>query len=205
MNTETLSFHVNNAASVPMTGIPGASLSIDPAEAPQLSPELLRSLTAVQNVNIGVAGLTGVTYPPVIIGDPPGPCPGVTIVPIGEPWKPVPYETVPNLPWVPAPGLSGYLNVQPSPWNVTWHADRVVARADVPGVRVADLSVEIENGSLRVSGKRFDTLAPVSLSVVIGPDFDPKTAEASLEAGVLTVTVKKLVERLVHKVAVVAK
>jgi HSP20 family molecular chaperone IbpA len=90
-------------------------------------------------------------------------------------------------------------------WKFTVHADRCVAQHDFPGVKVSDLLVSIEGNVIKVSGRRFDTGLSVNAEWYIGNDYDAKTAEASLEAGVLTVVVMKCKEKHVHHVRVVER
>jgi hypothetical protein len=169
------------------------------------------------------------------IGDPPYgiPYPGTTWIPgpwpnqaIAAPWPgypqpyigdlPEPYE--PNIkitPWPPVvPNVNPPFNpfgpsaftLLPNPWYVQFHADRVVARCDVPGALVDSVNVEITNGSIQVSYRRFDTNGLCyPQAQFIGTDYDPKTAEATLEQGVLTITVKLFAEKIAHKVPVIVK
>jgi len=131
-----------------------------------------------------------------------------------RPWDITPV--VPNVPWnppidaqpYPLGGVtittSGYLSV--SPWRVdTSVVDRITLALDVPGVKVQDLKVEIDDGWVRVSAVRFDTKATNNQTYYVGPAFDPTTCEATLEAGVLTLIVMKFVDRLPRKVNVKVK
>ena len=90
-------------------------------------------------------------------------------------------------------------------WRMTYGSDCITASTDVPGVRLEDLTVELENGVIKAHGKRFDNKQLVNLTQAIGTDYDPATSEASLEAGVLTVTVRKFKDKVTHKVNVKAK
>ena len=96
-------------------------------------------------------------------------------------------------------------NVGPNAWRITPANDRITASVDMPAVRPADLTVELENGTIKVAGKRFDTGLHVSHQQFIGTDYDPKTADATLEAGVLTVVVMRFKEKVAHKVPVTVK
>ena len=153
----------------------------------------------------------------VHIGDPPpGPFPGTAWISDFPPspikvQQPLVSPNVATLPYVPNPGgvVVGGLDVgallTSNPWNLTWHPDRVVARCDVPGAKDA-IDVSITNGIISVSYKRFDTGGIVHPAVqLIGTAYDPKTAEATLEAGVLTVTVMLDTKKTAHKVPVTVK
>jgi hypothetical protein len=152
----------------------------------------------------------------VFIGDPPigKPYPGTTwIGDFPPPFWAQPY--VPNVPYEPPAksDMFDHLHVfpwtvlptVPSPWTCSYLVDRIVAHADLPGVRASDLVVELAGGNIKVTGKRFDTMLPVSLQFTIGYDYDPTTAEASLEAGVLSVIVFKAKDKQVHRVTVTTK
>lgn len=92
-----------------------------------------------------------------------------------------------------------------SAWRVSYAGDKITAAVDVPGVKLEDLEVVIENSIIKVTGKRFDNGQVVSLTQVIGNDYDPKSSVADLEAGVLTVVVKKFEDKVVHKVNIKGK
>lgn len=141
-------------------------------------------------------------YPNPYIGDPPpGYEPPIKITPVPQQVWPT---VVPN-------GLNPYLGpstftMLPNPWNVQFLADHVIARCDVPGAILDSLNVEITNGSIQVSYRRFDTNGLCyPQAQFIGADYDPKTAEATLEQGVLTIIVKPFAAKLSHKVPVTAK
>ncbi len=90
-------------------------------------------------------------------------------------------------------------------WRVDAKDDKITLKLDLPGVHVEDLSLEIENGTLKLLGSRKDTGATVSQMYLLGPDYDPKTADATLECGVLTLVVLKYKEKLTHKIEIVQK
>jgi hypothetical protein len=159
------------------------------------------------------------------IGDPPAglPFPGTTHFDIVS-QKPTPFAgdgvcqpsgLWPTVAWPNTLGpfqvTQGFLNpgvgslTVPTGWTFSVLGDRCTARVDMPGVKAADLMIDIDNGTIKATGKRFDTNVPVMTQQFIGSDFDPKTAEAVLEAGVLTVTVLKFKEKLVHRVPVAEK
>lgn len=153
----------------------------------------------------------------VYVGDfPPGP-----MYEPFDPWLPnlvpnpiVPQKLYPVGPaFVPNVGLpstwptAGIVTITSSDpqWNLVTSHDRITASVDMPGVRAQDLTVEIENGVIKASAQRFDTKLHVSRQQVIGTDYDPKTAEATIEAGVLTVTVMRFKDRVTHRVPVTGK
>jgi len=137
-----------------------------------------------------------------------GPVQQPTIMPLPHTIYPsIPIDRAPD-PWMNPAGWGTITTtswpVQPT-WRVTFGADRITAATDVPGIRLEDLDVVIENGVIKATGKRFDNGQSVSLTQVIGVDYDSTTSEASLEAGVLTVTVRKFKDKVTHKVNVKAK
>lgn len=89
-------------------------------------------------------------------------------------------------------------------WRIMYDRDKVTASIDVPGVKLEDLEVIIENGIIKVTGKRFDNGYVVNLVQTIGVDYDPESSAADLEAGVLTIVVKKF-DKVVHRVNVKGK
>jgi hypothetical protein len=135
------------------------------------------------------------------------------IIPIPQKLIPLGPSILPNTqPWptiIPNPGLGGITlgaTLAPNPWNVQFQSDKVVARCDVPGAVADSVNVEITNGSIQVNYRRFDTNGLCYPQVqCIGTDYDPKTAEATLELGVLTIVVKRFAEKATHKVTVTAK
>ena len=154
---------------------------------------------------IGTAPWPG--YPNPYIGDlPPVYEPPVKVVPVGP--SIMPNGIFPSVQPNPAFDWSGISlgTITPNPWHLTFQADKVVARCDVPGAKLESINVEITNGSISVNYRRFDTgglCYPQSQQ--IGQDYDPSTAEATLEAGVLTVTVARFKDKVAHKVTVTAK
>lgn len=92
-----------------------------------------------------------------------------------------------------------------------------VLRAPLPGLSSEDLSVEVENGTLKLSAKR-STSAPEGYTTVrrergdlsfersvrLGPKVDTDAIEAKLEHGVLTITMPKRAEQKPRQIAIVA-
>ena len=163
------------------------------------------------NGQITVGTLPWPGYPNPYIGDPPPVYdPPIKIVPApidiwpqpGLPWDVTPYQPtiLPNTGWQPS------FTLAPNPWNVTFQGDRVIARCDVPGAVLESLSVEIKDGSISVNYRRFDNNGLCyPQAQFIGTGYDPKTAEAFLDRGVLTIVVMAFAEKQGHKVTVVAK
>ena len=136
-----------------------------------------------------------------------GPVPQPTILPIPQKLYPsIPIDRAPD-PWMnPGWGTITTMSWPAQPeWRVTYGSDNITASTDVPGIKLEDLTVELENGIIKASGKRFDNGLFVNHTHSIGTTYDPATSEASLEAGVLTVTVRKFKDKLTHKVRVKAK
>jgi HSP20 family protein len=88
------------------------------------------------------------------------------------------------------------------PLNVFRGKDRLVIRAEIPGVEPAGLSVDVEGRQLTIRGERKATdAAPggyhrrerpwgsFSRSVTLPDDVDGAQAEASLRNGILTLTI----------------
>lgn len=78
---------------------------------------------------------------------------------------------------------------------------------DLPGVESQDLSVEYEEGALRIEGKRkpfFDEGEGAKFSRVfrLPKSVDPEKIEAKLENGVLTVTLPKQEKERPKKISV---
>lgn len=144
------------------------------------------------------------------IGDfPPVLDPLISPVVPNVPYGPIgPQRNAPNEQWIQVQGNStqGYITLETPPqWRTTRSSDRIVAAIDVPGMKIEDLNVTIDNGSVLVTGTRFDTGGLVTLHYNMGIDYDPETASAVLEAGVLTVTVMRFKERSSRRVPVTAK
>jgi HSP20 family molecular chaperone IbpA len=171
-------------------------------------------LTATTTIGI-CPDYTGDWPPHPYIGDPlPDPFlptrvyPG--IIPY-SPWHPdtTPWDVIPLIPYTPPVQPSFHFSPTPV-WSLDIQGDRCIAKLDLPGVRNSDLKVEIENGSIHVTAKRFDTgvfdaRTNVNTVQFIGADYDPKTSEATLEAGVLTVTILKFKEKSAFSVPVTVK
>jgi len=75
--------------------------------------------------------------------------------------------------------------------------DNLVLSVDLPGAKAADLKLEAEGHNVRISGKQkgVDFKYDYSLSKI----YDPTTAAAKLEDGVLTLTFRKY-EQIKQKV-----
>lgn len=144
-----------------------------------------------------------------------------TTVPFTQPWKfipSVPYEPYePVKPWKKCPkdaaqekqDIEDFLkNVKLAPvsWRTKQHKDRIELSIDVPGVRADDLDVQLDGTVLRVSGKRFDSGLKVEHTYAVdGSTYDPQTSEAFLDSGVLTVVVKRHVNRTSKTIKVTVK
>lgn len=91
-----------------------------------------------------------------------------------------------------------------------------VLRADLPGVREQDVSIELENGVLTLSGERKTehedrtkghyrverAFGTFSRSLTLPDGVDPDAVEASFEHGVLEVRIPKPERRRPRKVAI---
>ena len=135
--------------------------------------------------------------------------------PIEEPYKvPVVPGKADFVPYTPAINTTsivswwphGSVTLAPA-WRVNVTADGTTASCDVPGARDPnDVNVIFLDGTVTVSYKRFDTgdFCVVG-SQFLAHDCDPATLSALLEAGVLTVSVKKLPPKFGQRVTVVVK
>lgn len=224
MNEQTLQYN----SGICLTGImpEGASLQMTSSE-----------LYGDQQACIGTTTVTSIGISPDYTGDwPPHPYIGDTIIPPYDPFSPgitpwpvkvypsvSPYPWGPNpwhpdtTPWDILPFIPPVQPFQPTfqfslapVWSLDMQVDKCIAKLDLPGVRVNDLKVEIENGTITVVAKRFDTglldsRTNVNSQQFIGTSYDPKTSEATLEAGVLTVIVLKFKTKSAFSVPVTVK
>jgi HSP20 family protein len=95
-------------------------------------------------------------------------------------------------------------------------ADAFVVRADLPGVKDADLDISVHNGVLSVSGQRQAEerkdgesyflyerqFGSFSRSFSLPESADGDKVDASLEGGVLTLTIGKKIEAKPRKIAI---
>lgn len=117
--------------------------------------------------------------------------------PIQPPYVPTP-QVVPS-PLALIPPLVDWGSIIMSPPTVTlfrrrWDPDRITTSIDVPGCRSCDVTVTISDFVISATGKRPDTLETFTHTCPIGDLYDPDTATATLEAGVLTVVVERFKE-----------
>lgn len=96
------------------------------------------------------------------------------------------------------------ISYAPDPWRRKVEGESITLSYDVPGVRVEDANVEIDCGVIKFSGRRHDTGATVSSTCNVGHDYDPESATASIDMGVLTIKLERLASRRTHKVPVSA-
>jgi HSP20 family protein len=94
--------------------------------------------------------------------------------------------------------------------------DHLVLRADLPGVSEEDVSVEIKDRMLTISGERKDehneenegyyrferVHGQFARSLAIPDGIDPEQVDASFDRGVLEVRIPKPAERKPHRVAI---
>lgn len=139
----------------------------------------------------------------VWVGDfPPGPS-WVPYKPVQE-FTPIPQTIIPLGP----PGFDWNSTMQLAlpRWRTSWDADVLTAEIDLPGVRPEWLEVDIVDNAIKVVVARFETnFVQREEFALPGNEFDPSSAEATLEFGVLTVTLKRFKEKRGHKVTVTAK
>lgn len=153
----------------------------------------------------GLGGTGGPWRRDVWVGDfPPDP---LNPFPQIQPYVPIPQTIYPI---GPAPLMQpidfSKANLSPvSPWRVKLTSNSMVASVDMPGVKLEDVEVTIDDGVLRASGKRSDTGAVTKAELEVGSVFDPSTAEATLVDGVLAVEIQRIPERKPRRVPVSAK
>ena len=142
---------------------------------------------------------------PIYIGDFPPPWINEPVISPGL-IMPIPPRDVEYVPSWMRPYERSYVSsrteTHDTPWRVNHQSDKVIATIDVPGVKESDLIVDIENGIINVSGRRFDTSRLISHSQVIGNQYDSSTAEATLDCGVLTVIVKRFKEKMSRRIQI---
>lgn len=127
-----------------------------------------------------------------------------TIDPIILPYQPpTPPGIIPGSTW---PATNSFITVggSISAWNLDVKADRIIATVDVPGCKAEGIELTLSNGTLSVKATRTKG-GYASFQTHIGTDYDPDTAEAEVEDGVLTVTVMRFKEKISKKIAVKAK
>lgn len=180
----------------------------------------VNSSTTVFNPSL-IAGIAGA--PASFIPRPTGLVTTMTVGGFNDAWPwPVdlnPYPGYPTYPDVPYPLYPVYPMPIMQPWitttisNVTGiHTfkatvvgDSIELRLDVPGVTPNDVLVDIENGFVKVSATRSDTKINNTQSHYVGLDYDARTCEATVEHGVLTITIKKHKEKLARRIPVKVK
>lgn len=87
-------------------------------------------------------------------------------------------------------------------WNTKLIGDQLTLSVDVPGVRTDSITIEIEDHIVRVVCTRFDSGVIITKRCDVNRDYDPATAIAVLDSGVLTISLKKFREKIVHRVTV---
>lgn len=87
--------------------------------------------------------------------------------------------------------------------NVVDEADRVVIEAELPGVSTSDLSLEVKDGELTLTGKRANSareghyimreraFADYRRVFTLSNAIDPTKIDAEMKDGLLTVTLQK--------------
>jgi len=91
------------------------------------------------------------------------------------------------------------------PWKLEVKHDRINAMIDVPGCKAEGIELELTNGKLSVKATRSKAGGYSHFDTFIGMDYDPETAEAELEDGVLTVTVMRFKDKIAKRITVKKK
>src|SRR5215218_8467658 len=106
---------------------------------------------------------------------------------------------------------SGALRRWVPPMDLVETDDHLVLRADLPGLDVDDVNIEVKDGVLTVSGERTDGFYRVerafggfSRSMSLPQDVDAERIDASFDKGVLEVRIPKPEERKPHRVEISA-
>lgn len=125
----------------------------------------------------------------VRIGDNPDWIPGPTYVPNpnAQIWPSNPIVPIGS----PYQHTTGYLQIVPSYWRNKIKGEWLELSCDMPGIALSDIKVEIDGLTLKASGVRGDTKENVLRTWTLPDSYDPVTAQASLENGVLFVMVKR--------------
>lgn len=102
--------------------------------------------------------------------------------------------------------------------NVTEDPDAIHVRAEVPGIRAADLDVTVENGTLTISGERRPAeeenasfhrrereWGAFRRSLTLGTRVDTERVEAAYTDGILTITLPKAAESRPKQITVRAE
>src|SRR5690606_33393779 len=86
-------------------------------------------------------------------------------------------------------------------WKLDVKQDRIIATIDVPGCKAENIELDLVDGKLSVKATRSNG-GYMSFSTDIGMNYDPETAEAEVEDGVLTVTVMRFKDKNPHRITV---
>lgn len=100
-----------------------------------------------------------------------------------------------------APQMEGYVDVEYPPIIVSMNEESVFVRAELPGIKVSDLDIQVVNDILTIKGERKLTLDPAKVSylrrerdygtfarsIVLPEKVDAEKVTASYKNGVLTV------------------
>lgn len=99
------------------------------------------------------------------------------------------------------PQTEGYVDVEYPPIIVSMNEESVFVRAELPGIKVSDLDIQVVNDILTIKGERKLTLDPAKISylrrerdygtfarsIVLPEKVDAEKVTASYKNGVLTV------------------
>ena len=106
------------------------------------------------------------------------------------------------------PQMEGYVSVEYPPIIVSMNEENVFVRAELPGIKVGDLDVQVVNDILTIKGERKFTLDTAKVaylrrerdygtfarSIVLPENVDAEKVTASYKNGVLTVRLPKAPE-----------
>jgi len=115
-----------------------------------------------------------------------------------------------------APQMEGYVNVEYPPIIVSMNEENVFVRAELPGIKVSDLDVQVVNDILTMKGERKFTPDPAKAtylrrerdygtfarSIVLPEKVDAEKVTASYKNGVLTVKLPKAPESKPRQVVI---
>lgn len=107
-----------------------------------------------------------------------------------DPFTPV--EPYVSRVWPDASSTITLTGLTPNNWRFKEHKKSCRLSRDLPGVRGNAIDLSYNDGVVSLSARRFDTNDLVSDSYALGKDYDPDTFKATLESGVLTITVRKI-------------
>jgi HSP20 family protein len=88
------------------------------------------------------------------------------------------------------------------PMDLVEAEDHFVLKADLPGLGEGDVDIEVQDGTLTVSGERKRSFGSFSRSLTLPDGVDPDGIAAAFEDGVLEVRIPKPEERKPRRISI---